>query len=61
MAWQESFGYPEQYHKDVVGACVDRSGEHNREFWDGCSYEVEFAEGMTPDECADAQIEAMQG
>jgi len=60
MAWNPEWGYPEQYHKDVVEACVSLMGEHTRVFFDdACSYEEEFAEGMTPEECAQGQYEAL--
>ena len=56
----------EEYHKAVVDECVRLSqflydGESTREFWDKqCSYEDEFREGLTPEECADACIEALE-
>jgi len=60
MSWKPDYGYPEQYHKDVVEACVELMGEENRDFFDHqCSYESHYEEGQTPQECAEAQYEAL--
>lgn len=49
-----------EYHAKVVQACCNLMGEQHREFFDKeCSYESELAEGLTPEECAEAQYEAL--
>lgn len=53
------------YHRDVVEACMVlgppwvAGNEEWYKFFDGCSYEEEFVEGLTPEECAQTQWEAL--
>jgi hypothetical protein len=50
----------EAFHQKVVGACVKIMGEEHREFFDmECDYLDEFAEGLDPDEVAQAQYDAL--
>jgi hypothetical protein len=52
----------EAYHQRVVDACVARTTEEMRHFFDvECDYLEEFAADEDPDDVATAQIEAMDG
>ncbi len=51
-------GY-EGFHQRVADACADLMGETHRHFFDSvCSYELEFAEGIDPEEVAQNQLDA---
>lgn len=58
----ESLKTPEylEYEKAVITEGVRRYGEGSRVTWASFSYEDSFCEGDTPEECIDAQIEAME-
>jgi hypothetical protein len=48
----------EVYHQRVVEAMVSLMGEDEREFWDGCTYFLEFEQGAEPGQIAQDQLDA---
>jgi hypothetical protein len=58
-----AFGTPEylEYHKKVVEEGVARTDEAMRTHWEGMSYEMEFVEGESVEDCVTGNIEAMEG
>jgi hypothetical protein len=47
------------YYKSVVAEGVLRYGDNTKGFWEGFSYEHEFLEEHTLEECIDDQVDAM--
>ena len=48
------------YHKAVVDACVALTAEEHRAFWDReCDYFDEFAEGLSPEDVAQSQLDSL--
>jgi hypothetical protein len=60
---REVIGTPEYeaYHKAVVEEGIERTDESMRLFWESASYEMEFVEGESVDDCVTGNIEAMEG
>ena len=49
-----------EYHRLVVEACVELTGEDTRVFWDTqCSFESEYIEKIEPAEVAQNQLDAL--
>jgi hypothetical protein len=51
----------EDYRKAVVDQLVTEMGEDWRHVWETASFDMEFEDGLTVDDCITAQIEAMEG
>lgn len=49
-----------EYHRLVVDACVELTGEDTRVFWDTqCDYEDSYIESVQPNEAAQNQVDAL--